>query len=109
MAVSFFVSEPFAGAQVEESLQSKEFPMKKTILACACALLLSTGGVFAQMQPAPGASSEGNVGPGATKSTTKHTSVKKGTTTGMATKKKAGSSSSSSPSTMDKAGSGTQK
>jgi hypothetical protein len=42
--------------------------MKKTILACACALLLSTGGVFAQMQPAPGASSEGNVGPGATKS-----------------------------------------
>jgi hypothetical protein len=84
--------------------------MKKTILACACALLLSTGSVFAQMQPAPGASSEGNVGPGATKSTTKHTNVKKGTTTGMATaKKKAGSSSSSSPSTMDKAGAGTQK
>jgi hypothetical protein len=84
--------------------------MKKTILACACALLLSTGSVFAQMQPAPGASSEGNVGPGATKSTTKHTNMKKGTTTGMATaKKKAGSSSSSSPSTMDKAGAGTQK
>ena len=56
--------------------------MKKTILACACALLLSTGGAFAQMQPAPGASSEGNVGPGATKSTTKHTNMKKGTTTG---------------------------
>jgi hypothetical protein len=110
MAVPVFTPEPFAGAQVEESLQSKEFPMKKTILACACALLLSTGGVFAQMQPAPGASSEGNVGAGATKSATKHTSMKKGTTTGMATgKKKAGSSSSSSPSTMDKAGSGTQK
>jgi hypothetical protein len=105
-----FVPEPFGGTQVEESLQSKEFRMKKTILACACALLLSTGGAFAQMQPAPGASSEGNVGPGATKSTTKHTNMKKGTTTGMATgKKKAGSSSSSSPSTMDKAGSGTQK
>jgi hypothetical protein len=105
-----FVSEPFAQAPVEESLQSKEFSMKKTILACACALLLSTGGVFAQMQPAPGASSEGNVGPGATKSTTKHTNMKKGTTTGMATgKKKAGSSSSSSSSTMDKAGAGTQK
>jgi hypothetical protein len=108
MAACFFAPEPFAGAQVEESLQSKEFPMKKTILACACALLLSTGSVFAQMQPAPGASSEGNVGPGATKSTTKH--MKKGTTTGMATgKKKAGSHSSSSSSTMDKAGSGAQK
>jgi len=83
--------------------------MKKTILACACVLLLSTGGVFAQMQPAPGASSEGNVGPGATKSTTKHTNMKKGTT-GMATgKKKAGSHSSSGSSTMDKAGAGSQK
>ena len=39
--------------------------MKKTLLACACVLLLSTGGAFAQMQPAPGASSEGNAGPGA--------------------------------------------
>ena len=28
--------------------------MKKTILACTCALLLSSGNVFAQMQPAPG-------------------------------------------------------
>jgi hypothetical protein len=108
MAVSSFVSEPFAGAQVEESLQSKEFPMKKTILACACALLLSTGGAFAQMQPAPGASSEGNVGPGATKSTTKH--MKKGTTTGMATgKKKAGSSSSSNPSSVGNVGPGTKQ
>jgi hypothetical protein len=105
IAVPFFASEPFAGALVEESLQSKEFPMKKTILACACALLLSTGSVFAQMQPAPGASSEGNVGPGATKSTTKHTNMKKGTTTGAATgKMKSGSSSS-----MDNAGAGTKK
>jgi hypothetical protein len=113
MAVSLFVSEPFAGAQVEESLQSKEFPMKKTILACACALLLSTGGAFAQAQPAPGASSEGNVGPGATKSTTKHTNMKKGTTTGttgMATgKKKSGSSSSSNPSSVGNVGPGTKQ
>jgi hypothetical protein len=84
--------------------------MKKTILACACALLLSTGSVFAQAQPAPGASSEGNVGPGATKSTTKsmtkHTNMKKGTTTGASTgKMKSGSSSSS----MDAAGSGAKK
>jgi hypothetical protein len=110
MAVSLFVSEPFAGAQVEDSLQSKEFPMKKTILACACALLLSTGGVFAQMQPAPGASSEGNVGPGATKSATKHTNMKKGTTTGMApSKKKAGSSSSSNPSSTGSVGAGAKQ
>ena len=39
----------------------------------------------AQMQPGPGASSEGNVGPGATKSTTKK--MKSGTTTGMKTNK----------------------
>ena len=79
--------------------------MKKTILACACALLLSTGSVFAQAQPAPGASSEGNVGPGATKSTAKHTNMKKGTTTGTSTgKMKAGSSSG-----MDNAGTGAKK
>jgi hypothetical protein len=54
-------------------------PLKKVILASACILALSVGGAFAQSQPAPGASSEGNVGPGATKS---HTNMKKGTTTG---------------------------
>jgi hypothetical protein len=53
--------------------------MKKLIIASACILALSTAGAFAQMQPAPGASSEGNVGPGAT-GTSKH--VKKGMTTG---------------------------
>ena len=85
--------------------------MKKTILACACVLLLSTGSVFAQMQPAPGASSEGNVGPGATKSTTKSTHVKKGTTTGMSTgkMKKAGSSSASNPSSVGNVGPGTKQ
>jgi hypothetical protein len=79
--------------------------MKKTILACACALLLSTGSVFAQMQPAPGESSQGNVGPGATKSTAKHTNMKKGTTTGASSgKMKSGTSSS-----MDHTGSGAKK
>jgi len=71
--------------------------MKKTILACACALLLSTGSVFAQAQPAPGASGEQAAGKGATESTTKHT-MKKGTTTGTATGKMKAGSSSSSPS-----------
>jgi len=79
--------------------------MKKTILACACALLLSTGSVFAQAQPAPGTSSEQSAGQGATKSTTKHTNMKKGTTTGTSSgKMKAGSSSS-----MDNAGTGAKK
>jgi len=65
--------------------------MKKTILACACDLLLSTGSVFATAQSAPGPSSEGNVGAGATN----HTNMEKGTTTGTSTgKMKAGSSSS---------------
>jgi hypothetical protein len=106
MAVPLFVSEPFARVLVEESLQSKEFHMKKTILACACALLLSTGSVFAQAQPAPGASGEQAAGQGATKSTTKHTNMKKGTTTGTSTgKMKSGSSSSS----MDTAAPGTKK
>lgn len=54
--------------------------MKKLIIASACIIALSTGGAFAQSQPAPGASSEGNVGPGAT-SAPKH--VKKGVTTGV--------------------------
>ena len=83
--------------------------MKKTILACTCALLLSTGGVFAQMQPAPGASSEGNVAPGATKSTAKHANMKKGTTTGAASGKMKTGRSSSSTSSMDNAGSGAKK
>jgi hypothetical protein len=55
--------------------------MKKIILASACILAL-TGGAFAQSQPAPGASSEGNVGPGATRQ--QHSNMKKGTTTGAA-------------------------
>jgi hypothetical protein len=66
--------------------------MKKIILACACILALSVGGAFAQTQPAPDASSEGNVGPSTTKhhKMTKHharmakhhANVTKGMTTG---------------------------
>ena len=47
--------------------------MKKLILASACALALAVGGAMAQTQPAPGASSEGNVGPGVSKHVSKHT------------------------------------
>jgi hypothetical protein len=56
--------------------------MKKIILASACVLALSAGGALAQQgQPAPGASSEGNVGPGATSHMSTHPS-RKGMTTG---------------------------
>lgn len=43
--------------------------MKKLMIASACILALSMGGAFAQSQPAPGASSEANVG---ATGTTKH-------------------------------------
>jgi hypothetical protein len=57
--------------------------MKKIILASACVLALSTGGAFAQTQPAPGASSSGNVGPGAVQDAKKdEMKMKKGMTTG---------------------------
>src|SRR5437660_1576758 len=70
---------PFAPRRFGKGRYRQEFQMKKLIIASACILALSTAGAVAQMQPAPGASSEGNVGPGAT-SGSKH--VKKGTTTG---------------------------
>ena len=37
--------------------------MKKIILASACIMALANGGAFAQTQPAPGASGQGDVGP----------------------------------------------
>lgn len=37
--------------------------MKKIILASACIMALATGSAFAQPQPAPGASGQGDVGP----------------------------------------------
>jgi hypothetical protein len=44
-----------------------------------------SGGAFAQSQPAPGASSEGNVGPGAGRTMPRVHHMKPGTTTGMST------------------------
>ncbi len=58
--------------------------MKKMLVVSACMIALSTGGAFAQNQPAPGASSKGNVGPGeATEMQRSTTHMKRGTTTGM--------------------------
>ncbi|MGL9621050.1 hypothetical protein QRQ56_23830 [Bradyrhizobium sp. U531] len=52
--------------------------MKKIILATACITALATGGVFAQTQPAPGASNQGEVSPSSRGPATK------GMTTGRA-------------------------
>jgi hypothetical protein len=89
--------EPFSGAPVNTIVSHPmETSMKKLILASACALALAVGGATAQTQPAPGASSEGNVSPGVSKQAPKHTTRMKharqkkqtpGQTTGMARSK----------------------
>jgi hypothetical protein len=84
-----------------------EVSMKKLILASACVLVLAVSGAVAQTQPtqpAPGVSSESNVGPGTSTKHTRHMKhakhVKKdmtttGQTTGMARSK--GTSSGQQP------------
>jgi len=71
--------------------------MKKIILASACILALTAGTAMAQSQPTSGASSEGNVGPGAASGmTSKPSNMKKGTTTGSANSKGMAANPSSS-------------
>jgi hypothetical protein len=59
--------------------------MKKLILASACALALAAGGAMAKTQPAPGASSEGNVGVSKHTTHMMHAMQKKKHTTGQTT------------------------
>ena len=55
--------------------------MKKILLASACFFALATPTAFAQTaQPSPGASSQGNVGPGASEGAMKDGAMKQGTT-----------------------------
>ncbi len=55
--------------------------MKKILLASACMFALATPAAFAQTaQPSPGASSQGNVGPGASEGAMKDGAMKQGTT-----------------------------
>ena len=57
--------------------------MKKIILASACILALASPTAFAQTaQPTEGASSQGNVGPGASQGAVKDGTMNQGTTTG---------------------------
>ena len=58
----------------------------------------------AQSQPAPGASREGNVGPGATSG--KKTKHEKGMTTGKSSRSGANKGGAANPSDQDNAGSG---
>jgi hypothetical protein len=77
--------------------------VKKIILASVCILVLSTGGALAQSQPAPGASSEGNVGPGATK----HVKKNMTTGTGAGSSAKSAKGMSATPSSEGNVGPGT--
>ena len=78
---------------------------KFTISALVVASLFgSTLIASAQSQPAPGASSEGNVGPGATSG--KKTKHEKGMTTGKSTRRGADKGGAVNPSDQDDAGSG---
>jgi len=79
--------------------------MKKIALASACFVTLSTG-AFAQTQPAPGASSQGNVGPGAVQDARKD-EMKKGSVTTGAGRAEKHMGSSSAPSSSGNVGPGT--
>lgn len=68
----------------------------RNILLASAIVALSASGAFAQSQPAPGASSEGNVGPGATTSAPRAKAhVRNGTTTGMSTRSRGAANPSS--------------
>ena len=78
---------------------------KFTISALVVASLFgSTLIASAQSQPAPGASSEGNVGPGATSG--KKTKHERGMTTGKSARSGANKGGAANPSDQDNAGSG---
>jgi hypothetical protein len=72
-----------------------------TLFISACVLALSASGAFAQSQPAPGASSKGNVGPGASHDMT---TPRTGTTTGTTATQPSGTAPSSSMSNSSSEG-----
>ena len=70
--------------------------MKKILLASACIFALATPTAFAQTaQPSPGATSQGNVGPGASEGAMKDGAMKQGTT-GTSSRPSAGGDASTS-------------
>src|ERR1700694_4416189 len=87
---------------VENLLMRSKLAMSALVVA---SLFGSTLIASAQSQPAPGASSEGNVGPGATSG--KKTKHEKGMTTGSSTRSGAKKGGVANPSGQDNVGSGT--
>jgi hypothetical protein len=70
--------------------------MKKIMLASVCILALSSPAAFAQTaQPTGGASSQGNVGPGASEGAMKDGAMKQGTTGASSRPSAAGDASTS--------------
>ena len=80
--------------------------MRKLLIVSACAIAMSTGSAFVLKQPAPGASGEGEVGPGTTKQHMTNTG-KRMTTGSGTTRKHKMAHHSSGKSSKAKAGSGT--
>ena len=54
--------------------------MKKVILAAACIMALASPAAAQKSQPTDGASSQGNVGPGASEGAMKNGTINRGTT-----------------------------
>jgi hypothetical protein len=100
-------TEPHGGIGLHPNHQLGSLRMrsKLAIFALVVASLFgSTLIASAQSQPAPGASSEGNVGPGATSG--KKTKHEKGMTTGSSTRNGANKGGTANPSDQDDTGSG---
>src|ERR1700682_3514033 len=96
---------PRFGFILTSQLGSRLMRSKLAISALVVASLFgSTLIASAQNQPAPGASSEGNVGPGATSG--KKAKHEKGMTTGSSTRSGAKKGDAANPSDQDDAGSG---
>jgi hypothetical protein len=87
---------------VENLLMRSKLAMSALVVT---SLFGSTLIASAQSQPAPGASSEGNVGPGATSG--KKAKHEKGMTTGSSAHSRANKGGAANPSDQDNVGSGT--
>jgi hypothetical protein len=83
--------------------------MRKMLFVSACVMAVSAGGAFAQNQPAPGASSQGNVGPGASGHMSNTQNKHKGMTTGSSTTRRHQKGTGSGSSSQGNVGPGTKE
>jgi hypothetical protein len=98
------ISGPYCNLGETFFMRSKLAIFALVVASVVASLFGSTLVASAQSQPAPGASSEGNVGPGAASG--KKTKHEKGTTTGSSTRSGAKKGDAANPSDQDNAGSG---